>query len=194
MNDTKNKQTRGRPRKLDADNGLEKALTLFQKYGFENVSVAELCRNLAATPTSLYATYGNKQTLFSQAIALYKSKFFGNLETVLKASNNSSEMFRQCLEMSLEFYLNDNQKCGCLILQGNTFCRNKSLLSEIENYQIAIQLCLKNRLHELGSESAEELADVLMTLMRGIALSVKSETDEDKLYTTLEFFCTAFEC
>jgi len=194
MNDTNISTTRGRPRKLDTNEGLKRALTLFQRYGFENVSVAELCSTLNATATSIYATYGNKESLFLRALALYKNQFLGKLEQTLKESESPSEMFRNCLEMSLEFYLNDNHRSGCLILQGNLFCRNKILLEEIAKQQTEIQTNIKIRLQKLESENPEELADVLMTLMRGIALSVKSESDEDKLYTTLEFFCTAFDC
>lgn len=194
MIDTNNLPRRGRPRKLDAQEGLTKALVLFQKYGFENVSVAELSATLNATPTSMYASYGNKEALFLRALALYQKQFSGCLEKTLEESNNPSEMFRNCLEMSLDFYLNNNQKSGCLILQGNTFCRHPSLLEEINKCQIELRTQLQLRLQNLGSESAAELADVLITLMRGIALSVKSEPNEDKLYTTLEFFCTAFDC
>ncbi|MEP4892465.1 MAG: TetR/AcrR family transcriptional regulator [Aliiglaciecola sp.] len=194
MNDTNTFTTRGRPRKLDTAAGLKKALTLFQKYGFENVSVAELSATLNATATSIYATYGNKEALFLKALELYKTQFLASLEKVLTESQNPSEMFRNSLEMCLEFYLNENHRSGCLILQGHLFCRNKTLLDEISKLQNELQTRLKDRLQKLGSESPEELADVLITLMGGIALSVKSESDEDKLYTTLEFFCTAFEC
>ncbi|MFA3791324.1 TetR/AcrR family transcriptional regulator [Aliiglaciecola sp. SL4] len=194
MSDTNTSTTRGRPRKLDTQEGLKKALTLFQNYGFENVSVAELSATLNATATSIYATYGNKEALFLKALELYQTQFLTSLEKVLAESQNPSEMFRNSLEMCLEFYLNENRRSGCLILQGHLFCRNKTLLSEISKLQNELQTRLKDRLQKLGSESPEELADVLITLMGGIALSVKSESDEDKLYTTLEFFCTAFEC
>ncbi|MDO6693173.1 TetR/AcrR family transcriptional regulator [Aliiglaciecola sp. 3_MG-2023] len=194
MNNTNNSTVRGRPRKLDRKEGLKKALALFQDHGFENVSVAELSATLNATATSIYATYGNKEDLFLAALGFYKDQFWERLEKMLADSQNPSEMFRNSLEMSLEFYLNENRRSGCLILQGHLFCRNKSILNEISKLQKELQTSLQNRLQKLGSENPEELADVLITLMGGIALSVKSESDEDKLYTTLEFFCTAFEC
>ncbi len=194
VTDTKSIKQRGRPRKLDHDAGLKVALSMFQKYGFKNVSIAQLCEQLNATPTSLYATYGNKESLFIAALNLYKADFFRELDRTLGVSENSSDMFRNTMEFTLNYYLDDNKKTGCLILQGNTFCKQTRIIDAIKSSQLELQSKIQNRLNELGSASPDELTQVLITLMQGMALSSQSEVDEDQLYTSLEFFCAAFDC
>ncbi|GAA0856312.1 TetR/AcrR family transcriptional regulator [Aliiglaciecola litoralis] len=167
---------------------------MFQKHGFENVSIAELCATLAVTPTSLYATFGNKESLFLQVLTLYESRFFEQLDKVLSQAENPSQMFRNSMEFALDHFLNVNQRTSCLILLGDTYCRQENVNQQIQNSRSRLVDKIQKRLTALGSESAAELADVLLTLMRGLALSSKTNVDEDQLYTSLEFFCTAFEC
>ncbi|TRY34038.1 TetR/AcrR family transcriptional regulator [Aliiglaciecola sp. M165] len=194
MSTTNLKVARGRPRKLDRENGLAACLLLFQKYGYENVSIAELCETLNVPPTSIYSTFGNKESLFKLAYQKYVSNFFESLEDTLSKSKNASEMFRNVLEFSLEFYLVRNQKMGCLMLQGQSFCRNENLRVEILHSIERLKETLKNRFIQLESENPNELTDVLITLMNGFSLSTQTEEDEDSLYTSMEFFCSAFDC
>lgn len=194
MNDTNIKKGRGRPRKLDSEIGLKISLPLFQKHGFENVSIAELCGALSATPTSLYATYGNKESLFKLVLKRYETHFFKELDRTLGTSENSSDMFRNTMEFALDFYLSENKRTGCLILQGDTFCKHENISQMIMNCQKEVRSKIQNRLTELGSDNPIELTQVLITLMQGMALSSQTDEDEDQLYTSLEFFCAAFEC
>lgn len=194
VTDTNIKSKRGRPRKLDRENGLRACLLLFKKYGYENVAISELCETLNIPPTSIYSTFGNKETLFKLAYQKYIDEFFGLLEEVLSRSKNASEMFREVLECALDFYLINNQKMGCLMLQGHSFCKNEDICEEILNSIENLKSTLKNRFIQLDSDSPNELTDVLITLMNGFSLSVQTESDEDTLYTSLEFFCSAFDC
>ncbi|WJG09573.1 TetR/AcrR family transcriptional regulator [Aliiglaciecola sp. LCG003] len=194
MTNTNKKTARGRPRKLDPDIGLNTALKLFQQQGFENVSVAQLCNELDIPPTSLYATFGNKEQLFLQVLQRYCDGYFDVLEQSLRDSENPAQVFRNTLEKSLDFYLNTNQKTGCLLLLGNTFCKQPNIIQEISASQHSLQNKLNQRLNELGSENGNELTDVLITLLCGFAQNVRSDINEEQLYTSLEFFCAAFDC
>jgi len=59
---------RGRPRLLERDAGLDIAARLFWERGYEGTSIAELTEAMGVTPPSLYATFGSKEDLYSQAL------------------------------------------------------------------------------------------------------------------------------
>ncbi|MBB3860192.1 AcrR family transcriptional regulator [Novosphingobium hassiacum] len=64
--------TRGRPREFCADNALAAALRVFWAKGYEGASLSDLTEAMGITRPSLYAAFGNKETLFRQALDLYE--------------------------------------------------------------------------------------------------------------------------
>src|SRR5277367_6742922 len=61
----------GRPREFDTDAALEKAMRLFWAKGYEGTSLADLTESLRISRPSLYAAFGDKQTLFRAALKRY---------------------------------------------------------------------------------------------------------------------------
>lgn len=70
MNDTKKV---GRPRKFDKDAALLAAMNVFWKQGYEGSSMKDLTRAMGIEGPSLYAAFGDKRSLFLQAIERYAS-------------------------------------------------------------------------------------------------------------------------
>lgn len=194
MNATNKSNSRGRPRKLDHDAGLNSALPLFLESGYDNVSIAMLCNKLGAPATSLYSTFGNKQQLFLKTFALYRERFFSSLDVVLNQTQSAPALFRNTLEFAVDYYSNQNRNKGCLILNGALFCSDKAIIAEVRNTCDSLLDKLKERLMELGSENSSELALVLVTLMRGMCTTIQSGSDAEQIFMTTEFFCTAFDC
>ena len=64
--------TRGRPREFDTDDALAQALRVFWQNGYEGTSLSDLTDAMGITRPSLYAAFGNKETLFRQALDLYE--------------------------------------------------------------------------------------------------------------------------
>src|SRR6202046_5006859 len=61
----------GRPREFDTDTALEKAMRLFWAKGYEGTSVGDLTETLGISRPSLYAAFGDKQSLFHAALERY---------------------------------------------------------------------------------------------------------------------------
>lgn len=61
----------GRPRAFDAEDALEKAMTVFWRQGYEGASLADLTETMGISRKSMYAAFGNKEQLFQKALQRY---------------------------------------------------------------------------------------------------------------------------
>lgn len=60
-----------RTKEFDPDVALQAALELFWRRGYEATSMADLVENLGVGRASIYATFGNKHTLYMKALDRY---------------------------------------------------------------------------------------------------------------------------
>lgn len=62
---------RGRPREFDREEVLRKAMNVFWERGYEGTSLSDLTRAMGIASASIYACFGNKESLFREALMLY---------------------------------------------------------------------------------------------------------------------------
>ncbi|MBL4836386.1 MAG: TetR/AcrR family transcriptional regulator [Kordiimonadaceae bacterium] len=62
---------RGRPRKIDPEIVLEKAMTLFWEKGYDGTSMSDLVQATNMAKPGIYATFGDKEQLYLKALAHY---------------------------------------------------------------------------------------------------------------------------
>src|SRR5690606_8539309 len=71
MKSRKETVSSGRPRAFDPNVALDRAMRVFWEKGYEGASLAGLTEAMGINPPSLYAAFGNKETLFQQVLARY---------------------------------------------------------------------------------------------------------------------------
>jgi AcrR family transcriptional regulator len=62
---------RGRPREFDREAALAKATRLFWQKGYEATSIADLTEAMGIGSPSLYAAFGSKEELYTEALRFY---------------------------------------------------------------------------------------------------------------------------
>jgi AcrR family transcriptional regulator len=66
---------RGRPRTFDRETALAMAMELFWTNGYHGTSISDLTERMGIGTKSLYAAFGSKEQLFSEALQLYLATF-----------------------------------------------------------------------------------------------------------------------
>ncbi len=74
METTATVTVKGRPREFCMDEALAAALRVFWRHGYEGASMTELTEAMGITRPSLYAAFGNKESLFHKALDLYEAE------------------------------------------------------------------------------------------------------------------------
>src|ERR1700685_284816 len=97
----------GRPREFDTDQALEQATELFWRKGYEGTSLSDLTDELGITRPSLYAAFGNKETLFRLALDRYEAKAGAYRARALTAPT-ADAMARQLLEGAADLHGDKN--------------------------------------------------------------------------------------
>lgn len=107
----------GRPRQFDIDQALDAALLLFWRHGYEGTSLAALTEAMGINVPSLYAAFGNKETLFKKALERYLQKPASYLPKALReptARRAVEKLFRGAIDMAM----NPRHPEGCLLVRG----------------------------------------------------------------------------
>src|SRR5437763_8937221 len=102
---------KGRPREFDIDEALAAALRVFWSKGYEGASLTDLTEAMGITRPSLYAAFGNKESLFRKALDLYEREKLAYVGEALKAPT-SRGVAERLLRGALELQTSDGEPRG----------------------------------------------------------------------------------
>jgi AcrR family transcriptional regulator len=115
----------GRARAFDADEALDRAMTLFWSKGYDGTSVSELTEAMGINRPSLYATYGNKQERFRKALERY-GEGPASYERDALAQPTAREVAEGLLRGAADVQTDPDTPAGCLATLGTTYCADES--------------------------------------------------------------------
>jgi AcrR family transcriptional regulator len=120
VNASKNSRSKGRPRCFDREKALTQALDVFWQRGYEPASIAELCRAMGINAPSLYAAFGNKASLFLEAMRFYEAKYWKAPSKKLVAGADIYQSFDEFFREAARILLSPDSPCGCMVVLAAT--------------------------------------------------------------------------
>lgn len=168
----------GRPRAFDEDAAVDAAMRVFWEKGYEGTSLDDLTEAMGINRSSLYSTFGDKESLFRRAIARYQS---GPLSFVARAlaQPTARAVVGSLLRSSVKFLVDPSHPRGCLSLQGGMACGagNESAKQVMVDCRNQGLLLLQKRLQQAKSQGdlakevdPKDLARLIMILMNGLSV------------------------
>jgi len=104
-----------RHKEFNRDEALQKAMEVFWSQGYEAASINNLIKHMGINRQSLYDTFGDKHTLYLQAIDRYREVEGRKIFELLERPGSVKKTLRQLFQSVVEESLRDQARRGCFI-------------------------------------------------------------------------------
>ncbi|MGB5589464.1 MAG: TetR/AcrR family transcriptional regulator [Gammaproteobacteria bacterium] len=144
----------GRKRSFDTSQALDKAMRLFWENGYASTSVNDLSAALGINKPSLYAAFGNKESLFAAALERYTSQFGTPLMDRLALPEEAplADRVRAYLLGIVDLVSGKGSPTGCLFVK-----------SSCESGSAAMPGDVTASLRDMGSATEQTLTELFAT-------------------------------
>lgn len=168
----------GRPRGFDRDEALDRALRVFWQKGFDGTSLTDLTAAMGINRPSLYATYGDKETLFRLAIERYVKVVACHVQRALEQPT-ARAVVEQLWHGSIELVRNPENPRGCFLVQGALVCSDaaQSVQQALAQQRLQGEVALRRRFERAVAEgdlpddvNVTDLARFVSTVSHGLAV------------------------
>lgn len=106
----------GRPREFDEDKVLDALLNVFWEKGYEGTSYADIVKATGLQKGSLYAAYGDKRSLYQQALARYDTQeVAGAVKMLSDISVPAARRIQALLQAPVDAAGSKKGRWGCLL-------------------------------------------------------------------------------
>lgn len=105
----------GRPREFEIDVVLDRALQVFWAKGFEATSLDDLCEATGLGRSSLYAAFGDKQSLYYRALDRYEEAAVHRIGTAITSASSITVGIAEFVQRIVEDILAGPGRRGCFI-------------------------------------------------------------------------------
>ncbi|MCX5385588.1 TetR/AcrR family transcriptional regulator [Streptomyces sp. NBC_00083] len=167
---------RGRPRSFDRDTALEQATMEFWRRGYEVTSVADLTRVMGIGAPSLYAAFGDKQTLFEEVVRGYQATHGAFATRALTEEPTAREAVARLLREAAAEFTDPAHPYGCLVIGAAANCTTEAVSAALRDQRTAGLDAIESRIaadtaaHRLpGSTDAAALARFVATVFQGMS-------------------------
>ena len=182
----------GRPREFDREEVLTKAMEVFWMQGYRSTGMAELLEHLGIGRQSLYRTFGDKRTLYMEALNQFGSFAISQYRQELEGVHGSRDRLRVIFDnWHSKIDMTEHAGCGCFL--GNALIEfgesdpeiaelASSFLEKLEDL-LVVELEAGRREGILrGNVPPRNLAKWLVSILEGMALMSRSKSCSDTLH------------
>lgn len=179
----------GRPREFDVDEALDRALRVFWRKGYEGTTLPDLTEAMGINRPSLYAAFGNKESLFRKALDRYSEGSAAIMTEALR-QRTTREVVERLLIDTAEALTNPKNPPGCLGVQGALSCGDAAepIRNELIARRAAAETAIRQRFEraiaegDLPQEAApSDLARFVATIIQGMAVQAASGATRSEL-------------
>jgi AcrR family transcriptional regulator len=192
-------RSRGRPRAFDADKALDQAMRVFWRHGYEGASLPELTAAMGINRPSMYAAFGNKESLFRKAMDRY-IELSGEVMCDALSQPTARKVAERIFQM-VTAHCGPGKIRGCLLVQGALACGASAdpIKRELALRRAAIENALRERFERAVLEGdlskdadPAALAKYVATFQHGMAVQSAGGATREALLAAADVALRAF--
>jgi AcrR family transcriptional regulator len=179
----------GRPRAFSESTALDAAMRVFWERGYEGTSLDDLTDAMGINRSSLYSSFGDKETLFRRVIARYADGPVSYIRKALKQPT-ARAVIESLLRGTSEVLGDTSHPRGCLLLQGGLACGSgaesvkQALIDLRKNSEAVVEKRMKQAQREGDlpkNVDAKDLARYVSIVMNGLAIQAANGASPSEL-------------
>jgi AcrR family transcriptional regulator len=185
---------KGRPLSFDRERALHQAMLLFWRHGYESTSLNDLTTALNVPPSSIYAVFKDKKSLFLESVALYVSGTITS-KMIIDDAQTGFEAAFNLLKAAAVGFTGADTPAGCLLATSAISCSNAA--SDVQNALAAIRLGVEAQLLDKIEQSilqgslpkdadSEALAAHTLAVIQGLSTLARDGAPRSKLLKIAE--------
>src|SRR5262245_55621908 len=168
----------GRPREFDADTALDRAMEVFWEKGYEGATLSALTGAMGISRPSLYAAFGDKQSLYRRALDRYAAGPAAYVREAL-AATRARAVAEHLLRGTIDLVTDRCLPAGCMFVRGALSCGegDQATRRKLIAHQAAGERAIRERFKRALADgdlpahaNPGDLARYLMTVMQGMAV------------------------
>ncbi|MBV4365320.1 TetR/AcrR family transcriptional regulator [Erwinia sp. BNK-24-b] len=175
---------RGRPRRFNEEQVLDRAIELFSTAGYSAVGINDLARVTGLKVGSIYKAWQSKENFFAKALQRYIALRETQICHSPTKDNNARARIAGLLHLYVRLSQGKDGALGCMMVTGITEIPNFSFTGDILRQQIASRRQLLSDLVALGQHDGSItcttppaiVADILIALLYGMRVLGKAES------------------
>ncbi|HQS70493.1 MAG: TetR family transcriptional regulator [Novosphingobium sp. 17-62-8] len=190
---------RGRPREFCLDEALGAALRVFWAKGYEGASLTDLTESMGITRPSLYAAFGNKETLFRQTLDRYEHDKLAYIGEAMKEP--SARAVAAYLLHGAVDTATGNESRGCMGVISSVACQSvePSIRDDVNRRAESAKQLIVDRMQQainagefVVPTKADAITRYLMAVMQGISVQAQSGATRAELLDVAEAALSAW--
>ncbi|WP_349236803.1 TetR/AcrR family transcriptional regulator [Devosia sp. MC1541] len=164
---------------------MAKAQAVFHQRGYDAVNVAELGKVLEINPPSLYAAFGSKLGLYTDALHRYSQTQGVPFTELLGKAETVEDGLGAILKSAAQHYADTHGVAGCMVLEG-MHCSDVSARDAAQKMQAAARQSIADHLQQAVPDKAEQLTDFMTTTLAGLSASARNGHGLERLMATAD--------
>lgn len=174
-----------RPLSFDPVAALDRAMILFWQRDYERVSIQDLTEALGVNRPSLYAAFGDKETLYLRVLQRYRELHTAKLLGIMRAAAPGRAALAALFERIKHSFVAPTTPPGCLLMNAMIDWVDGGPVSELlRNCEDEFRLAIRDAVAEgqrngeiSPAKNPDALARFLMANLKAISIEARASRD-----------------